>query len=75
MRSIAIVIHSAYFEAQNRMKYAKNLGVNRSGLTWSENLCPWPTSIVCTGDCYWLFVCSVFRCVLVFLRTTETINF
>ena len=25
---------------------------------WSENLYPWPISIVCFGDCYWLLVCS-----------------
>ena len=27
-------------------------------LIWSENLCPWPISIVCSGDGYWLLVCS-----------------
>ena len=31
MRSFAIVIRRAYFEAKNRRKYAKNVVVNRSG--------------------------------------------
>ena len=30
MRSFAIVIRRAYFEAKKRMKYAKNVVVNRS---------------------------------------------
>ena len=31
MRSFAIVIRRAYFEAKKRRKYAKNVVVNRSG--------------------------------------------
>ena len=35
MRSFAIVIRRAYFEAKKRRKYAKNVVVNRSEL-WSN---------------------------------------
>ena len=36
MRSFAIVIRRAYFEAKKRRKYAKNVVVNRSGLHMSK---------------------------------------
>ena len=32
MRSFVMVIRSAYFGAQKRRKYAKSVGVNRSGV-------------------------------------------
>ena len=59
MHSFAIVIRRVYFEAKKRRKYAKNVVVNRSeSLIWSENLRPWPIFKVCSGDCYWILVCS-----------------
>ena len=32
--------------------------ISKLACIWLENLCPWPISIVCSDDCYWLLVCS-----------------
>ena len=39
MRSFAIVIRRAYFEAKKRRKYAKNVVVNRSGVVSVDKSC------------------------------------
>ena len=39
MRSFAIVIRRAYFEAKKRRKYAKNVVVNRSAFRIFLSLC------------------------------------
>ena len=41
MRSFAIVIRRAYFEAKKRRKYAKNVVVSRSGLSNYALYCLW----------------------------------
>ena len=41
-------------------------------LIWSENLSPWPISIVCSRDCYWLLVFQRFGVCWYFYKLNKT---